>query len=127
MADNDQGPDEIERLFQSGADPRKQPGAVRTKTEVAGILTNALARYDDKAELTHGLIIREKEGLRTFSMPGTPFIFVKYLAETIECKSPAYFTIDCVIAHIDRDGDALMCVADSSRWEAYPEADLAGA
>jgi hypothetical protein len=116
--------EQIEALLASGTGPAEPPYDPVKSME--GLKAN-LALYDRAPKFERGDVIRQVLGLcvqeRKYAVRA--YLFAKYLAEPIVVNFPMHFDLDCVIGQPDSEGELVFTVADSHRFEPYPEEDLA--
>lgn len=114
-------------LLNSGPDGTAGP-PYNPKTQGEGASKAVLTYLEQRDDFQSGDIVRQRESLamNRHTTPPHAWAFVKYLEkeERIVIKVPQYFEIDCVLAQLDSEGDAVLMVADSHRFEAYPKDEL---
>lgn len=118
----------IQRMLEGGA---AEGPPYNPKKESETIAADLALYFEVRDDFQPGQIVRQRIGLcmqrREFHK--LAYGFVKYLPEdgpdgVVIVKFPEYHRLDCVLAQTDSEGDAHFFVADSRRYEPYPQADL---
>jgi hypothetical protein len=119
----------IQRLLEGGAAPEGPP--YDPKKEAATLTADLALYFERRDDFQPGDIVRQRIGLcmqrREYSK--LAYAFVQYLPTegpdgVVVVKFPEYHRLDCVLAQSDVEGDAHFFIADSRRYELYPQADL---
>lgn len=117
---------ELEALLAGSGNPPYNP-----KKEAAVLARDVALYHEGREPFEQGQIVRQRIGLcvqqRKFA--AMAYGFVQYLDEkdVVVVKFPEYHNLDCVLAQPDVEGDAHFFLADSRRYEAYPQDDLEAA
>lgn len=117
-------PEQIARLMESmggqGAAPPNNP------LKDAEVMRTTLAAYNAERSFQSGDVVRQVMGLcvQARQFQALAYIYVKPLEKPIEVNVPYYHHLDCVLGHPDGEGDLQFVLADSKRFEIYPEEDL---
>lgn len=92
----------------------------------AEVMRKHLAAYTAERAFVPGDVVRQIVGLCIQQRQFQPlaYIYVKPLEKAIEVNGPHYHNLDCVLGHPDAEGDLQFVLADSHRFEIYPEEDL---
>ena len=116
--------EQIQQLLESGTNQAEPP---YDPAKEAANLRASLALYYRPFVFSHGDVIRQALGLcvqeRKYSVRS--YVFSHYLKEPVVVNFPMHFDIDCVIGQPDSEGELVFTVADSHRFEPYPEDELA--
>lgn len=128
MADDQMTPEQlkaIQAMLEGGA----AEGPPYNPKKEAEAIVKDLALYNERRDdFQPGQIVRQRIGLcmqrREFHKLAYGFALYLPDADVTVVKFPEYHRLDCVLTQTDTEGDAHFFLADSRRYEVYPQADL---